>query len=262
MKNSIQITLLFVSLSIFSQENIKTKQIDSLEIKADAYIGKDNLKTDYYLAKNVLKKRTITKDYHYQNLSFGKIKAVCISNPLQVVVFYEDFNRLILLDNQMNETHQIDGNTLENPIKIEAFGLASQNQLWLYDGFLQKISLYNFKTNSNKIISTPITSKIKDYSSDYNYFYWIDESNMFYSISQFGKIKSIEKIPDYDAIFIIDASKIILKKNNDLFYFNVNELLQQKIELIKKSFTNFVYSNGILSIFTGNQIINYKIELP
>ncbi len=74
MKIKIILLGLFLTFSVFSQENIKTKLIDSLEIKADTYIGKDNLKTDYYLAKNVLKKRTITKDFHYQNLSFGKIK--------------------------------------------------------------------------------------------------------------------------------------------------------------------------------------------
>lgn len=262
MKNFIYIILLFNCLIVFSQENIKTKRIDTLEIKADIYIGKDNLKTDYYFSKNTLKKRSATKGYQYQNLSFGKIKNACITNPLQVVAFYEDFNTLILLDNQFNETQQIDGNKLEIPIKIEAFGLSSQNQVWLYDGFLQKISLYNFKTNSNKIISTTITERLKDYNSDYNFFYWIDESNTFYSISIFGKIKTITTIPEYDAVQIIDESKLILKKNNELYFFNVDKQSQQKIELVEKSIDNFFYTNNILSIFTLGQINNYKIELP
>jgi hypothetical protein len=262
MKNSIQIILLFVSFTIFSQSEIKLQFIDSLEFKADVYIGKDNLKTDYYLSKNTIKKRNATKGYQYQNLSFGKIKNACITNPLQVVLFYEDFNKLILLDNQLNETQQIDGNKFETPIKIEAFGLASQNQVWLYDDFLQKISLYNFKSNSNRVISTPLTSIIKDYSSDYNYFYWITDEQDFYSISIFGKISTIAKIPEYDNIQIIDNSKVIYSKNNELYYFNTNKPLGQKIDLNKKSFTYFFYTNGILSIFTDNQIINYKIDLP
>lgn len=262
MKNFIYIFFLFNTLIVFCQEKIYATCIDTSLIKADSFIGKDNLKTDYYLYKNTVKKRNISKAYQYQNLSLGRIKNVCITNPLQVVVFYEDFNTLILLDNQMNETQQIDGNKLETPIKIEAFGLSSQNQVWLYDGFLQKISLYNFKTNSNKVISTPITGKIKDYSSDYNYFYWIDENNRFYSISVFGKIKTLGTIPDYDTIQITDESKYIIKKNNELVYFNTDKPLESKIELVNKSFANFFYSNGILSIFTDNKIINYKIELP
>lgn len=262
MKNILLLFGLFLNFITWSQESIRTKQLDTLVIIADTYIGKDNLKTDYYLSKNALKKRSTIKGNQYQNLSFGKIKNVCITNPLQVVVFYEDFNSLILLDNQMNETLQIDGNKLEVPLKIEAFGLASQNQVWLYDGFLQKISLYNFKTNINKIISTPITGKIKDYNSDYNFFYWIDDTNTLYSISLFGRIKTIGIIPEYDKIQIIDESKIIYKKNNCLTFFDINKQIEQEINLFEKSIDNFFYSNGILSIFTHSQINNYKIELP
>jgi hypothetical protein len=262
MKNSIQIILLFVSISVFSQKEIETKLIDSLEVKADTYIGRDNLKNDYFSFKNVIKKRNSSQEYEYQNLSLGKIKGICITNPLQIVVFYEDFNSLVLLDNQLNETQQINANRFETPVKIEAYGLASQNQVWLYDGFLQKISLYNFKTDTNKTISTPISGKIKDYHSDYNYFYWTDESNTLYSISLFGKIKNVGVIPEYDDIQIIDESKIILKKNNELTFIDVNMQLVQKISLIEKSIDNFFYTNGILTIFTFSQINNYKIELP
>lgn len=262
MKKYILFFGLILSTISWSQENIFIKNIDSLAIKADNFIGKDNLKNDYFTFKNAIKKRNSSQEYEYQNLSLGKIKNICITNPLQVVVFYEDFNSLILLDNQLNETQKIDGNTFETPIKIEAFGLASQNQLWLYDGFLQKISLYNFKTNTNKIISTPINGKIKDYNSDYNYFYWITDEQDLYSISIFGKISTIGKVPDYDTIQIIDNSNIIYSKNQELYYFNTNKQLSRKIELNQKTFDKFFFTNGILSIFTVNQIINYKIELP
>lgn len=246
----------------WSQVKINTQVIDSSGLVADIYIGKDNLKNNYFSFKNVIKKRNSTQEFDYQNLSLGKIEGICITNPLQVVVFYEDFNKLVLLDNQMNETQQIDGNKLATPIKIEAFGLASQNQVWLYDGFLQKINLYNFKSNINKIISTPIINKIKDYNSDYNYFYWITEEQDFYSISIYGKINTIGKVPEYDTIQIIDSSKIIYAMNQELYYFNTNKLLAQKIDLNQKSFDKFFFNNGILSIFTNNQIINYKIDLP
>lgn len=256
------IFLFFISANIWCQVSINSIFIDSLSIKADNYFGKDNLKNDYFTFKNAIKKRSTIQEFEYQNLSLGNIEKLCISSPLQVVVFYEDFNVLVLLDNQLNETQQINGNKFETPIKIEAFGLASQNQVWLYDGFLQKISLYNFKSNTNKIISTPFTSKIKNYSSDYNYFYWIDETNTLSSISLFGKIKNLGIIPEYDFIQIIDASKIIYSKDNNLFYYNLENLSEKKIDLNEKSFDNFFYTNGILSIFTNNKIINLKIDLP
>lgn len=252
----------FFSICTWSQGIIVSSTVDSLSITVDNYIGKDNLKNDYFLKSNVIKKVNANEKFQYQNLSLGTIEKVCLTNPLQIVVFYRDFNTVVLLDNQLNETQQIDGNKLDIPIKIEGFGLAGQNQVWLYDGFLQKISLYNFNTNTNKIISTPITGKIKDYNSDYNFFYWIDESDILNSISIFGKIKTIAKIPNYDNIQIIDQSKLIYSINQELFYFNTNELSITKIDINEKSFDNFFFNNGILSIFTRSHIINYKIDLP
>lgn len=253
---------LFFSICVHSQDVIAPSTIDSLTVTADNYIGKDNLKNDYFLKNNVIKKVNAIEKFQYQNVSLGNIEKVCLTNPLQIVAFYQDFNTIVLLDNQLNETQQIDGNKLEIPIKFEGFGLASQNQVWLYNGFLQKISLYNFNTNSNKIISTPISGKIKDYFSDYNFFYWIDESNKFYSISIFGKIKTIAEIPDYKSIQIINQKKLIYRINQELFYFNASKSSVTKININQKSLDNFFFSNGILSIFTHNQIINYKIDLP
>ena len=252
----------FLSVCSWSQDIITLSTVDSLSTTVDNYIGKDNLKNDYFLKNNVLKKTNVIEKFQYQNVSLGNIEKVCLTNPLQIVIFYKDFNTVVLLDNQLNETQQIDGNKLEIPIKIEGFGLAGQNQVWLYDGFLQKISLYNFNTNTNKTISTPISGKIKDYNSGYNFFYWIDESNTLNSISIFGKIKTIGEIPNYDSIQIVDQSKLIYSVNQELFYFNTNKLSKTKIDVNEKSFDNFFFNNGILSIFTRSHIINYKIDLP
>lgn len=262
MKKALLLFGYFFSVCSWSQDIISLSTVDSLSITVDNYIGKDNLKNDYLITNNVLKKINTNEKFQYQNLSLGNIEKVCLTNPLQIVVFYRDFNTIVLLDNQLNETQQIDGNKLEIPIKIEGFGLAGQNQVWLYDGFLQKISLYNFNTNTNKIISTPIIGKIKDYFSDYNFFYWIDESNTLSSISIFGKIKTIVEIPSYENIQIANQSKLIYSINQELFYFNTNKQSIIKIDINEKSFDNFFFNNGILSIFTRSHIINYKIDLP
>ena len=37
-----------------------------------------------------------------------KIKKVDLINPLKVTLFYEEFNTVVLLDNQMNEIQKID----------------------------------------------------------------------------------------------------------------------------------------------------------
>jgi hypothetical protein len=39
----------------------------------------------------------------YQNFSLGKITKVDLQNPLKIVLFYENFNTVVTLDNQLNE---------------------------------------------------------------------------------------------------------------------------------------------------------------
>ena len=64
-----------------------------------------------------------TKDHQsleYKNISLGKITKVDLQNPLKIVLFYENFNTAVLLDNQLNETQKI--NFSENTIPIQVDG--------------------------------------------------------------------------------------------------------------------------------------------
>lgn len=48
-------------------------------------------------------KKNNTQLWQYKNLSLGKITKIDLQNPLKIVLFYEGFNSVILLDNQLNE---------------------------------------------------------------------------------------------------------------------------------------------------------------
>ncbi|NHN27630.1 hypothetical protein FIA58_018265 [Flavobacterium jejuense] len=256
-------TVLFLSLtfSILSQEKIKTTFIDSLvlENKTVYEINEHNI---YYSVNNVFYKKTKDKEFNYTNITLGNLTTVDLYNPLQTVLFYKDFNTVILLDNQLNENHKIEGNKLENIVAFSCIGLAIQNQIWFYDSLSQKIGLYNFKTDTYKFISTPLTSKITLHTTDYNYFYWIDEENICYTISIFGKIKTIGKLPVYDTIQILNEENYVIKKEKQLYLFKKKENKLFEISISKNSFDKFYYKNGILSIFTADKVINYKILLP
>ena len=262
MKSKIGWFILLFCIYGHAQNDISLKFKDSVAMDFTSFLGSDNFETYYFKNNNALIKQNTSQKLQYKNVSLGTIESICLTNPLQLVVFYKDFNSLILLDNQLNETLKMDGNLLETPLKIEAFGLASQNKLWIYDDFLQKINLFDLKTNEIKVISTPLNSKIKNYSSDYNYFYWVDEKYNFYSISFFGTIKNLGVVPAYDKIQIMNANKILYSKDNTLFYFDIEKKENLKIEKVINSSDNFFCNNKNLSIFTNNQIINYLIELP
>lgn len=245
----------------FGQEKITTVPLDSIPKENKVFLENNNQNL-YYVTNNVFYKKGTEKTISYNTISLGNLTHVDLYNPLQIVLFYKDFNTVILVDSQLNETHKIEGNTLDEIINFDCIGLAIQNQLWFYDYLNQKIGLYNFNTNTYKYLSTPLTHKIVDYATDYNYFYWIDDENNGYRISIFGKIISLGKLPNYDSIQILSNENCIFKREEKLYFLDIKKNKQYEINISKNSFDKFYYKNGILSIFTPNKVINYKILLP
>jgi hypothetical protein len=162
----------------------------------------------------------------------------------------------------LNETHKINFSKNEIPIIVTAIGIASQNQLWVYDGLNQQIGLFDYLKNNYKAISTSFPESIKRYQSDFNTFYWVDDKNNWFSCDIFGKITTKGKIPDFDFLEIINDQQYIFSKNNNLIFEDLKKKGKYKIEISEKTFQKFSYKDQILSIFTSKGIINYKITIP
>jgi len=123
--------LLFINIS-FAQE-IQTEFISKTPLHADIFIGMDELDHIYYLKNNILFKKRDQDTINYSNVLLGKITSVNIQNPFKLVVFYKDFNSVILLDNNLNElTNRIDftKETLFNSVQFVS--ASSENNLWLF----------------------------------------------------------------------------------------------------------------------------------
>ena len=104
MKKLIVFVFLF-TLNFWSQE-FKLDFIEEKEIKfeADQIIGVTKFDEYIYTKNNILYKQTTNNTFQYQNLQLGPITKVDIINPLKIVVFYEEFNSVVLLysDNTRN----------------------------------------------------------------------------------------------------------------------------------------------------------------
>lgn len=248
--------------SISSQEIILITQLETIAVECDFFLGFDNQQNTYSLKNNVLTKKSVSKKYQYNNLSLGKITKVDFQNPLEIVVFYKNFNTVVLLDNQLNEIRKIDYNLNPSPVIVEATALSSQNQIWIYDNISSKIGLHNVNTNTIKWISTILEHPIIYYQSDYTHFYWIDTNLVLYRISIYGNIEKLGISPIFDSIQLTKNQNYIYKIDNQLFYYNLITKSSSKIAISEKIVTNFFLRDGILAIFTQNEITNYKIILP
>ncbi|MEZ7499978.1 hypothetical protein QO200_14660 [Flavobacterium sp. Arc3] len=259
--------ILFIALvstwsAISQNTKLEISITDTINIRVDDFIGYDQFDFYYYIKDNVLHKTNNKESLEYKNTSLGKIAKVDIKNPLKIVLFYENFNIVVLLDNQLNEIQKINFSENINPIAVSATGIAAQNRLWIYNSLNQQIGLFDYIQNDYKAISTSFPESIKYYQTDFNTFYWIDNKNNWYSCDAFGKIKTKGKILDFDIIEVINDNQFIYSKNNKLYFEDLDKNQKYEIDISEKTFKKFSYKDQILSIFTSKGIINYKITTP
>src|SRR5664279_6128534 len=73
---------------------------------------------------------------------YGKIAYIDVSNPLKILLFYEEFGTIVMLDRFLNNINSIDLRQL-GFYQVTCIGLAYDNNIWVYDalaGQLNKIS--------------------------------------------------------------------------------------------------------------------------
>ena len=259
------VLLLFItSFSVVFSQNQKLTPLNiySILFYVDAFLGYDSFGFYYTIKNNVFSKINTRDTLEYKNISLGKITKVDLQNPLKIVLFYENFNTVIVLDNQLNETQEINFSESIIPIVATAIGIASQNQLWIYNSMNLQLGLYDYLSNNYKTISVPFTESIKSYSSDFNVFHWVDNKNNWYVCDIFGKIISKGIIPDFDSIVIINENQFIYSKDAVLILYDLGKVKKTEIEISEKTFKKFYYKDQILSIFTSAGITNYKITIP
>jgi hypothetical protein len=256
------LTLLIFTFSFAQKPKLKTSVLNSEEMENKTYVGFDGLSNHYFIKNNVFSKQYEKQKWDYKNVALGKITSVDFINPLQIVVFYEDFNTIITLDNQLNEIQKFNLFDIDNTLFASKVGMASQNQFWIYNALTQQIVLFDYLKNSSKNIGNPIQESIKYTQSDFNNFYWIDENNNWLATDIFGKVTLLANIPPWEQIQIIDSDRLLFSNDNILYCLNNKTKVIYEIEIVEKSFRNFYYKDQILAIFTNQQIKNLKLKLP
>jgi hypothetical protein len=83
-----------------------------------------------------------------------------------------------------------------------------------------------------------------------------------YRISIYGAIEKLGILPNFDTIQFTKNGNSIYKTDDKLYYYDLTSKSSSKIAIDEKIISKFFFRDGILSIFTQNEITNYKIILP
>jgi hypothetical protein len=263
MKNALLLFFLFFFTVSFGQDKIyvATKQ-DSTSLSADQFLGYDQFGFYFSIKNNVLSKSKKEEYFEYKNISLGKPTKIDFQNPLKIMLFYENFNTIILLDNQLSETQKINLSENDVPIMATATGIASQNRLWIYNSLTQQIGLFDYLKNTFQSITPSFQGNLRYYESDFNTFQWIDNNLNWYAVDVFGEITTLGKVVDFEHIQVINDHAVLFSKDGKLQFQDIRKNSIYPIENVEKSFKNFYYKDQILATFTNQEITNYKITIP
>lgn len=256
------ILLWLSSFSITSQEITTTLYLKT-PLEAETFIGIDEFQNLYYINDNILYKRAKNKLFSYSNISLGKVTMVNIQNPFKLILFYADFNAVMILDNNLNElTEKIDftKETLFNNVQYVTG--SSQNNIWLYADD-NKLHLYDYYNLSEQTQTQPMTfyeegfipkTIISTYKN-----VWILSKTAVLQFNEYGNyIDTFEKSA-IDMVFPFKKNYIFFESSS--FYYQKGKetipILLSHEHLIRDVSVNNTY----ISLYDGEFVYQYELKI-
>lgn len=237
------------------------KRIYRLERTAEQ-IQVDKMK-QLYLLENAysLSKYSPTGDflYRYNENNLGEISFVDVSNPLRVMVYYDDYTTLVLLDRTLSEVQRHDLSELDLA-QVQALGLASDNNIWLFDNntyTLKKIDAQNQvlaeSVDLSLLLTENITPTLLLEKAARVYLNAPDAGILVFDI--FGNyIKTIE-ITGLDAFQVYDE-QLFYVQDQELYSYHLKTFFTQKIELpiLEKNLKQVYVNQNIIYLHYKNYV--------
>ncbi|WP_104734699.1 hypothetical protein [Hanstruepera ponticola] len=247
--------LIFFSITVYSQDSIIPVIKQQRKLDVSKIIGIDNFGTEYYVTNNILYKKTPETTINYSNVQLGNITTVNTYNPLKIVLFYQDFNTVIILDNRLAEVFKIDFNTTQTYRNVSHVSIGNDNTIWIFNRDIQQLELYDYKLKQVRATTLPVTSEVLDLKSNYNYC-WLLTENFVYKYNYFSSLLYKIKNEGYQKLAETNDN-ILLQRENELLYLDdkTQKILPLNLpELLIKQFlvtteTLYIYDSKILHEF-------------
>jgi hypothetical protein len=214
----------------------------------------------------VLHKSGPLGEFVFRDYQLGPVSSVDIINPLNVVVFYEETNTVVLVDNRLNEIERINFNNLPEFMNVSKVTNAGNNRLWIFNIETQQLELYNYRSGRKTLISQPISNSVLGLASDFNYCYVLTaESIQKYNI--YGSFLSETYAEGIERIIQQNEQLIALKNNELQFQAKLDEdtvllLNPLKLPLPENNVKDLQLTQDFLYIYDGLNIHSFTLTQP
>ncbi|MGG5576868.1 hypothetical protein ACPDHL_05915 [Myroides sp. C15-4] len=264
MKKFIAFLLLCGSWSTLAQETINAQFLNSESLKEkEVFISKDIFDNTFTREDNTLRKRSKYSSEHFSLPKLGTLKMIDLTNSLFPVLFYSDFNSIVLLSKELALLNTVELTGRFSAMDPAYVGTSTQKNLWIVNQANQSVLRYNLSTLEVRNIFTIKEDQIKDYQSTLNYLYRVTADHTIKGIDIYGNEVLTYALPtDYDQIQILNNKQVFYSYLNKLYYVDMEKNKIVEINMDVKSISGFFYNTQKLSIFTEQKVNNYQIKLP
>ena len=226
--------LLSITPSVSAQQWKLFKKNDSLDCR---YFLTDHLKNIYIITN----KSEVLKydgegyfDSRFSYKKFGRIGAADVTNPFKIILYYADYQCIVVIDAALNPVKTLFLNDMR-VANASAIAMGDSGHIWIYDSGVNKILRFSVDASGfNLAYSTPPLSisglqpnqmLIRD-----NFVYMNVPQKGIFVFDQFGKYIKTLDILNGSGLQIIE-NQLFYKQNNQFFRFNLQTLAKTTINL-------------------------------
>lgn len=178
------------------------------------------------------------QQFQYNNNTLGELASVDVSNPLNIILFYPDFQTIVLLDRTLNFSGTV--NLLDfDLLNVSCVASSVDNNIWLYDEAaftLKKIDQKGTVIASSNDLSLELNRqpKPKQMIDRQNTIYMNDPEQGILIFNQYGQYQKTIPISDIASFQVLD-NRIFYVKSGELFAFDLESSLTSPVNIPKES---------------------------
>lgn len=251
---------LFILLFPFLVWSQELSFVEKSALNADTFIGIDSYNDTFYIKDQVLYKKTESNLFNFKDFQLGEIYSVDIVNPMYIVVYYQDFNSVVLLDNKLTEIERINFNDLSEFINTSTATLAANTSLWVFNIDSQQLESYNYRSKNKVLVSQPINGEVISQVSNFNFCFVLTEENIrAYNI--YGSLLAEINNEGFQRIVQLNENLVALK-DNGLYYIDKEAREITKIKSPEINIKDLQLKQDFLYIYDGKEVHTFKLTLP
>lgn len=226
---------------------------------SDLFIGVDDYNGLYYVKDNQIIKKIDGTSFQYSALQLGKIASVDILNPLKLVVFYENSNTVVILDNTLSEIERINFSTISEFRNLSHASNAGDRKLWVFNTDEQRLEIFDWGLRKITTQFPPRKSNETIVVSNFN-FAWVADDisltryNIYGSFLEEQPLNTIELMSQSQGDLLLFANALLLYKKKNTAQFskiNLSDLQPEQLYL----------NNEILYIYSHQKVKAFRIKL-